>query len=209
MKNIKYMKKIIISVISLALCVLVTFAWINELQNREGRVLALRLNDASIATSELEVKLYVNVEDENFDEITQPYDQNSQQELESYDDFAPGSRKKFRVDITNLSTSSVTLRVLLADIICENAELKDSIVIGTNGFSGFNSDYPAPTVQNQRLSDGMNEYDGFILVDSVEIPPDNIDQPVSIYFYVMFSASGSEDLENKAFSIGTINFLTI
>ena len=49
----------------------------------------------------------------------------------------------------------------------------------------------------------------FVLVDSVEIPPNNDGQPVSIYFYVLFSASGSENLEDMTFSIGTINFLTI
>jgi hypothetical protein len=129
--------------------------------------------------------------------------------LETYDEFAPGSRKKFKVDITNLSTSSVTLRVILSDIICENEELRDCIVIGTNGFAGFDSNYPAPAVQNKRLSDGIDAAGGFSLVDSVEIPPHNVDKPVSIYFYVLFSAAGSENLENMSFSIGTINFLTL
>jgi hypothetical protein len=202
-------KSIIISVFSLAFCVLVTFAWINELQNPEGRVLALRFNEASVANSELEVKLSVNVEDEVCDDITRPCDDDDTQELETYDEFAPGSRKKFKVDITNLSTSSVTLRVILSDIICENEELRDSIVIGTNGFAGFDSNYPAPAVQNKRLSDGIDAAGGFSLVDSVEIPPHNVDKPVSIYFYVLFSAAGSENLENMSFSIGTINFLTL
>lgn len=202
-------KSIIISVFSLALCVLVTFAWINELQNPEGRVLALRFNEASVANSELEVKLSVNVEDEVYDDITRPCGDDDTQELETYDEFAPGSRKKFKVDITNLSTSSVTLRVILSDIICENEELRDSIVIGTNGFAGFDSNYPAPAVQNKRLSDGIDAAGGFSLVDSVEIPPHNVDKPVSIYFYVLFSAAGSENLENMSFSIGTINFLTL
>jgi hypothetical protein len=202
-------KSIIISVFSLALCVLVTFAWINELQNPEGRVLALRFNEASVANSELEVKLSVNVEDEVYDDITRSCDDDDTQELETYDEFAPGSRKKFKVDITNLSTSSVTLRVILSDIICENEELRDSIVIGTNGFAGFDSNYPAPAVQNKRLSDGIDAAGGFSLVDSVEIPPHNVDKPVSIYFYVLFSAAGSENLENMSFSIGTINFLTL
>lgn len=202
-------KKIIISIFSLALCILVTFAWINELQNPEGRVLALRLNDAAIATSELEVKLSVNVTDEIYADITKLCDEVPEQELESYDDFAPGSRKKFKVDITNLSESSVTLRLILSDIICEDEELKQSVIIGTNGFAGFDSDYPAPTVQNKLLSDGIDASGGFVLVDNVEIPPQNADKPVSIYFYVMFSAAGSENLENTSFSIGTINFLTL
>ena len=202
-------KKIIISIFSLALCILVTFAWINELQNPEGRVMALRLNDASIASSELEVKLSVNVSDDEFDDITKLCLEVTEQELESYDDFAPGSRKKFRVDITNRSTSSVTLRVILSDIICESEELRENIIIGTNGFDGFTSEYPAPAVQNKRLSDGLETSGGFVLVDTVEIPPQNVDKPVSIYFYVMFSAAGSENLENEYFSIGTINFMTL
>ena len=202
-------KKIIISIFSLALCVLVTFAWINELQNPEGRVLALRFNDAAVASSELEVKLSVNVEDEIYHDITKVYDEDEAQDLESYDDFAPGSRKKFRVDITNLSTSPVLLRVLLSDIICDDQELRQSIIIGTNGFDGFDATYPAPLVQNKALSDGMTSAGSFVLVDGVEIPPDNAEKPVSIYFYVMFSATGTELLEDTSFSIGTINFLTL
>ena len=202
-------KKIIIPVLSLTLCVLVSFAWINELQNPSGRVLTLRFNEAVVATSELDVKLSVNVGEDEFDDITRLYEEASEKELEKYEDFAPGSRKKFKVDITNLSANPVALRVILADIICENAELQDSIIIGTNGFDGFTSDYPAPTVQTKMLSDGMDESGGFTLVDCVEIPPHNVDKPVSIYFYVIFSASGSENLENMTFSIGTINFLSL
>lgn len=202
-------KKIIISILSLTLCVLVTFAWINELQNLKGRVLALRFNEASVATSDLEVKLFVNTEDYNFDDITKIREEGIENDLESYEDFAPGSRKKFKVDITNFSDNPVALRIILSDIICESDELKESIVIGTNGFDGFDAEYPAPTVQNKMLSDGIDATGGFTLVDSVEIPPNNVDKPVSIYFYVIFSASGSENLEDKTFSIGTINFLTI
>ncbi len=206
MKNIKH---IIISIFSLALCVLVTFAWINELQNPEGRVLALRFNQASVANSELEVKLSVNVEDDIFEDITKFRDEVPKQELESYDNFAPGGRKKFKVDITNLSESPVTLRVMLSDIVCESEELKNNIIIGTNGFDGFDSNYPAPAVKNNKLADGLDDSGGFVLVDFVEIPPNNVDKPVSVYFYVLFSASGSANLENMSFSIGTINFLTI
>lgn len=202
-------KKIIISIFSLALCVLVTFAWINELQNPEGRVLALRFNNAAIASSDLVVKLSVNVEGEIYNDITKVHDENAEPDLEAYDDFAPGSRKKFKVDITNLSESSVNLRLLLSDIVCDNEELRNSIIIGTNGFDGFDANYPAPAVQNKVLSDGMTSSGSFVLVDGVEIPPNNVDHPVSIYFYFMFSAGGTELLENESFSVGTINFLTL
>ena len=202
-------KKLIISIFSLALCVLVTCAWITELHNPEGRVLALRLNDAAIATSELEVKLSVNVQDEIFEDITKLCEEIPEKELEAYEDFAPGARKKFKVDIANLSNDPVTLRLILSDIICDYEELRENIIIGTNGFEGFTVDYPAPQVQNKALADGLTESDSFVLVDQVVIPPNNKDNPTSIYFYVMFSAAGSELLEDTSFSIGTINFLTI
>ena len=205
----KINKHILISVLSLILCILVSFAWINELQNPMGRVLALRFNDAAIANSELEVRLAVNVDDDKFEDITKLREDDSDSNLESYSNFAPGSRKKFRVDIKNLSNSSVTLRVFLSDIICENTDLQDHIILGTNGFDGFDSNYPAPAVQTKRLSDGMDDVGGFVLVDSVEIPPHGDGESVSIYFYIIFAASGSEDLENTSFSIGTINFLTL
>ncbi len=205
----KRIKKILTSVLSLALCVLVSFAWINEMQNREGRVLALRMNEASVATSGLTVMLSENVEDDNYKEITKLCSEDKPKELEDYEDFAPGSRKRFKVDIINNTDISVTLRILLTDIICDSEELRENIIIGTNGFAGFTSDYPAPTVQNKLLSDGMNASGSFTLVDSVQIPPQNVDAPVTIYFYVMFSASGSAELENMTFSIGTINFLTL
>lgn len=202
-------KKLIISIFSLVLCILVTFAWINELQNPEGRVLALRFNDAAISSSELDVKLSVNVEDDRYEDITKLYNENSSESLPLFKKFAPGSRKKFRLDITNTSISPLNLRIILSDIICDSSELRDKIIIGTNGFSGFTSTYPEPLVQNQVLGDGMSDSTGFVLLNSVVIPPNNTATPVSIYFYVMFSSSGSEILEDMSFSIGTINFLTI
>lgn len=202
-------KKLLISILSLLTCIFVTFAWINEMQNPEGRVMALRLNDASVASSELMVKLYSNVEGDAFEDITKLYDESDPQELESYDNFAPGSRKKFRVDLTNLSDSPLTLRMILSDIVCEDEELRECIIIGTNGFAGFTAEYPQPAVENKVLSEGMDASSSFTLIDHVQIPPNNADAPVSVYFYVMFSAAGSENLEEHTFSIGTINFLTL
>ena len=202
-------KKLVIAIFSLILCVLVTFAWINEIQNPEGRVMALRFQDASIASSELMVKLSMNVGDDEFEDITKLHSEVPDETLETLENFAPGSRQKFKVDLTNLTSDAVTVRILLSDIRCENEELRNNIIIGTNGFEGFTAEYPAPAVQNKLLADEMHGTSGFVLIDSVEIPPDNADAPVSIYFYVMFAAAGSENLENQSFSIGTINFLTI
>lgn len=205
----KSRKKMIVSILCLFLCVLVTYAWINELQNQAGRYLRLELNKASAADSEIKVQLYKDIGDDVFEDITKLYISGQEANLESFDNFAPGCRQKFRVDITNLTDASVTLRLILTEIICDNQELKDCVIIGTNGFDGFTADYPEPTVQNKILSDGMDASSSFVLVDHVEIPPDNEEKPVSIYFYVMFTAAGTEALENQSFSIGAINFLTL
>lgn len=205
----KSRKKMIVSILCLFLCVLVTYAWINELQNQAGRYLRLELNKASAADSEIKVQLYKDIGDDVFEDITKLYISGQEENLESFDNFAPGCRQKFRVDITNLTDASVNLRLILTEIICDNQELKDCVIIGTNGFDGFTADYPEPTVQNKVLSDGMDASSSFVLVDHVEIPPDNEEKPVSIYFYVMFTAAGTEALENQSFSIGAINFLTL
>lgn len=202
-------KKIIISIFSLLTCVLVTFAWINELINPRGRYLTLRLENSAVASSDLEVRLSVNVEDELYEDITSIRNEESEPDLDTFENFAPGSRKKFRLDIANLSEASVNLRLILTDIICDHQELRECIIIGTNGFAGFTDDYPAPSVQTQSLAVGMDASSSFVLLDHVEIPPDNKDNPVSIYFYVMFAAAGSEQLEDTSFAIQTINLLTI
>ena len=205
----KSRKKLIISILCLFLCVLVSYAWINELQNPTGRYLKMQLNKASVANSEIKVELFKDIGDDVFENITKLCDEVPEESLENFDNFAPGCRQKFRVDITNLTDASVNLRLILTEIICDNQELRDCVIIGTNGFDGFDADYPEPMVQNKVLSDGMDASSSFVLVDHVEIPPDNEEKPVSIYFYVMFTAAGTEALENQSFSIGAINFLTL
>ena len=204
-------KKIIISLFSLALCVALSFAWINELQNPSGRVMSLKLMNSHIGDSDVNITLSVLKDDsDEFLPITNYYDDEIDDGvLYPFENFAPGCRKKFRLDITNTSDVPVRLRMILTDIICENQELQENIIIGTNGFKGFNSAYPAPNVENLRLVDGIDDSGGFTLVDNVQIPPHGENECVSIYFYVMFSAAGSENLEGLAFSIGTINFLTL
>ena len=208
MSNMKKKKNIIISVFSLLLCVLITFAWFNDEQHPEGRVMEFKLTNASVSDSELVITLSANVEENKFEDITKIYKEGEPaQKLESFEEFSPGSRQRFRVDITNNSETSVRLRMLLSEIVCDSEELRENIIIGTNGFEGFDSNYPAPLVQNQLLSEGIDESGYFSLVDVVEIPPN--EKTVSIYFYVMFTASGSANLEDQTFSIGKINFLTV
>jgi hypothetical protein len=190
------------------LCVLVTFAWINELQNPHGRYLTLRMENASVASSDIEVKLSVNVNDDIFKDITEIRLDESTQTIETVNNFAPGSRQRFRIDITNLNDTPVILRLIMSDIVCDKQELMDNIIIGTNGFLGFTSEYPAPNVQTKVLSDGIDKSGSFILMDELVVPP-NVGEPISVFFYVMFSAAGTELFENSSFSIGTINFLTI
>ncbi len=201
-------KKILISAFSLMLCVLVTFAWINELQNPHGRYLTLRMENASVASSDIEVKLSVNVNEDIFKDITEIRLDDSTQTIETVNNFAPGSRQRFRIDITNLNDTPVMLRLIMSDIVCDKQELMDNIIIGTNGFLGFTTEYPAPNVQTKVLSDGIDKSGSFILMDELVVPP-NVGEPISVFFYVMFSAAGTELFENSSFSIGTINFLMI
>lgn len=218
-------KKLIIAIFSLLLCVIVTFAWINEIQNPKGVWMELALEEASVENSALKINLYVNVEDPSSKnekyEILRTYDEDAVTEsetttedetLKAFDNFAPGSRKKFKVEITNKSSAPIRMSMVLSDIFVENEALGNCIIIGTNGFEGFSNAYPAPDVETKLLSEGMSEGGGFSLVELVELPPkisDTTNNTVTIYFYVMFSASGTAELEGMSFSIGKINFLSM
>ena len=102
--------------------------------------------------------------------------------------------------------------MVLSDILCDNEELAKHIIIGTNGFKGFNNAYPEPEVKTMLLSEVLNTSNAVTLVDFVQIPPKAANSDgytVTIYFYVMFTASGKADLEDQSFSIGKLNFLSV
>lgn len=202
-------RRCIIAIFSLLLCIGISFAWINDLQAPSGRYMEFVFKDgnAAISANDIEVKLYRDLTgDDDFAEINAD---SSDGGILNISDFAPGSRQKFRADIVNQNENgvSLSLRIVLSDVVCENTDMQKYLEIGANGFENFPDTVMTPSVRSRTLDQGLDG-GSFVLIDSVEIPPNN-GEPVSIYFYVMFSRTATEVFADQQFTIGSINFIAV
>ncbi len=200
--------KLLFMICSLVLCIVVAFAWINEIEQITGRYMGFSMTDgkAVVAAAELSVKIFKDATGtDQYEDITQVLEEGNVQPLNHFDNFAPGSRQKFRADITNTGTAPLYVRMVLSDIVCEDQTLPKHLVIGTSGFEGFNAPYLPPALTSNTLLDGMQN-GSFMLMDNAEIPPSTT---ISVYFYILFSGEATESVSNLNFQIGSINFLVV
>ncbi len=202
------LKRIIVPVIMMLLCLTLTFAWINELQNPEGRYLNFVFEDgkAVVTDTDIEVKLYRDVTDsDDFEDITEPFATDSMESLTVIENFAPGARQKFKVEITNTGGIPLSLQMVLSNIICDNESLQENLIIGTGGFEGFTAEYPAPSLWQDTMKNCLVG-ESISLVDGAVVPADTM---VTIYFYVMFSRSATEEIADCNFTFGSVNFIAL
>ncbi len=200
--------KLLIMILSLILCIVVTFAWINEIEQINGRYLQFLLEgeNAVIASTELSVRVYKDATGEDdYEEITHILEEGDTTPLTHFSNFAPGSRQKFRADITNNGTSPLYVRMVLSDIVCENEELQQNLVMGTSGFEGFRAPYLPPALTSNTMLEGIDN-GSFMLMENAEIPPSTT---ISVYFYLLFSSDATESVSNLDFTVGSINFLVV
>lgn len=199
--------RIIVSVLALFMCVTLCFAWIEEIDQIKGRYMEFRMTEgkAVVASAELDVKLYKDADGlDHYEDITKELEGGDHTQLSRFENFAPDSRQKFRADISNTATVPVYVHMVLSGIVCEDVELQKNLVVGTSGFGGFPTSYLPPALVSDSLYNGMSN-GNFSLLQGAEIPPQTT---ISVYFYIIFSHEATEELSNKSFTIGSINFLT-
>lgn len=202
------LKKIIVPVVMLLLCLTVTFAWINELQNPTGRYLDFTFKDgkAVVTDTDIEVKLYRDVTGaDDFEDITEPFANDSLENLVAIENFAPGARQKYKVELTNTGDIPLSLQMVLSNITCEDEILQEYLVVGTGGFEGFTAEHPAPELRQDTMRDSLDG-ESIVLVDGAVVPAN---ATVTIYFYVMFSRAATEAVANCSFVIGSVNFIAL
>ena len=202
------LKKLIVPVITILLCLTATFAWINELQNPKGRYLNFELKDgkAVVTDTDIEVKMYRDMTGaDDFEDITAPFANDSLENLVNINNFAPGARQKYKVEITNTGDIPLSLQMVLSNITCADEELQEYLVVGTGGFEGFTAEYPAPDLVQDTMKNSLDG-ESILLVDGAVVPAD---KTVTIYFYVMFSRTASETVSNCDFTIGSVNFIAL
>ena len=202
------LKKLILPVITILLCLAVTVAWINEIQNPEGRYLDFEFKDGSavVTDTDIEVKMYRDMTGaDDFEDITKFFANDSLENLVDIDNFAPGARQKYKVEITNTGKIPLSLQMVLSNISCPDDLLKEYLVVGTGGFDGFTAAYPAPDLVQDTIENSL-EGESIVLVDGAVVPAD---KTVTIYFYVMFSRTATEAVSSCNFTIGSVNFIAL
>lgn len=202
------LKKLIVPIIAILLCLSATFAWINELQNPEGRYLNFELKDgkAVVTDTDIEVKMYRDMTGaDDFEDITAPFANDSLENLVTIKNFAPGARQKYKVEITNTGDIPLSLQMVLSNISCPDELLQENLIIGTGGFEGFTAEHPAPDLRQDSMKNSLDG-ESIILVDGAVVPADKM---VTIYFYVMFSRTATEVVSDCSFTIGSINFIAL
>jgi len=201
-------KKLIIPVITILLCLTATFAWINEIQNPKGRYLNFEFEDgkAVVTDTDIEVKLYRDATGaDDFEDITAPFANDSLGNLVAIENFAPGARQKYKVEITNTGNIPLSIQMVLSNITCGDLDLQEFLVVGTGGFEGFTAEYPAPDLRQDTMRNSL-EGESIVLVDGAVVPADKM---VTIYFYIMFSRAATEAVSNCNFTVGSVNFIAL
>lgn len=202
------LKKFILPVITILLCLTVTFAWINEIQNPEGRYLNFEFEDgkAVVTDTDIEVKMYRDMTGaDDFEDITKLFATDSLENLVNIGNFAPGARQKYKVEITNTGKIPLSLQMVLSNITCADMALQEFLIIGTSGFDGFTAEYPAPDLRQDTMKNSLDG-ESIVLVDGAVVPAD---KTVTIYFYIMFSRTATETVSNCDFTVGSVNFIAL
>ena len=202
------LKKFILPVITILLCLATTFAWINEIQNPEGRYLNFEFEDgkAVVTDTDIEVKMYRDMTGaDDFEDITKLFATDSLENLVNIGNFAPGARQKYKVEITNTGNIPLSLQMVLSNITCEDLDLQEFLVVGTGGFEGFTAEYPAPDLKQDTMKNSLVG-ESIVLVDGAVVPAD---KTVSIYFYIMFSRAATEAVSSCDFTVGSVNFIAL
>ena len=203
-------------VLGLLLCITLSFAWITELDAREGRYLHIQYDKSLYsAAAEMDARLYHLVEpsqpdgEVTYEDITQRYE-SAPDALFSTENFAPGEYRLFALRLQNKTNTPMSISINLAKLEGDPLFL-DHMKIGISGSAGFSDDYPAPVIEEFAMADRASENGDVTFVEYLMLPPtedpslnDNI---VEIKFYIRFSHTAVNELQDKIFKIGVINVL--
>ena len=192
------------NIVCLLLLVTVSFAWITEIETQISKYFELNYENLYISPTEVDVKLYVcnngtNTDITAIDRTTAVY---------TAQNVAPGEYTLFVLKLTNKADVAMNVGVNFTNIVGSEA-FYPYINVGVSYVNGFSDEYPAPPIEDffldKRLKEGTAS-----LIDDMVLPPfeENGANAVEIKFYIRLSHEATNDLQNKSFSLGTINIVT-
>lgn len=206
----------IATALGLLLCITLSFAWMTELDSKYGRYINLYYNNSLYSAAvEMDAQLYLLTEDEGqtgavtYTDITNRYE-DAPDALFSTENFAPGEYRLFAIKLQNKTTSPMSVSVNLAKIDGDPL-FWEHINVGILGSYGFSDEYPAPMIEEFPMADRSNSNGDVSLAKLLELPPledgKTDGNVVEIRFYIRFSHTAVNELQNKVLTIGVVNVL--
>ncbi|MBQ3082075.1 MAG: hypothetical protein IJC49_06445 [Clostridia bacterium] len=204
-------------VFGLLLCITLSFAWMTELDNtNQGRFLYLHYDKSLYsAANEMDAWLYHLIEPEEqdgevtYEDITNRHE-DSPEDFFTTNNFAPGEYRLFAIKLQNKTTSPMSVSVNLAKIDGDPL-FWEHINVGILGSYGFSDEYPAPMIEEFPMADRSNSNGDVSLAKLLELPPledgKTDGNVVEIRFYIRFSHTAVNELQNKVLTIGVVNVL--
>lgn len=215
-----YKKLTITTIISLLLCISVSFAWMLDIVGPTGKNIIFDLTDSLYVASE-ELNINISYEEDGVYKEVFKYEnnvRNSENPLK-FENQEPGSTQKFSIDIKNLSNVAVNISIVFSNIFADHEAFYDYIDIGLISINGYDSYLDVPKIEELTLRDRLLNYDAktFVfsstkpvsasLLNDVLIPANS--EGINIKFYIRFNFNAINELQKLNFSIGKINFISV
>ncbi len=204
----------LLNIIGLLLCITVSFAWMNE--NNENipvaRYPAFDFYSAgknlSVAGNDIVASVYYMDGDEKV-LMSSSDDLTEEPVFEVTDDFAPGDREIFVMEITNNAPQSAVVSMSFSEIEEQlkqstDPSIVDQLYIGIVSTDGFDLQNKAPVLEDTCFGDLYTR--GVIPVFSNISVPGN-SKTVSIRFYIRFSSQAGNEFMDRDFQIGKIDII--
>jgi len=205
----------IATALGLLLCITLSFAWMTELDSKYGRYINLYYNNSLYSAAvEMDAQLYLLTEDEGqtgavtYTDITNRYE-DAPDALFSTENFAPGEYRLFALKMQNKTKLPINVSINLAKI--EGDPLFwEHMNLGLLDSTGFNEDYAAPKIEEFPMAERATE-GGDVTLANLLLPPTEDaalgDNVVEIRFYIRFSHTAVNELQDKVFKIGVVNVM--
>lgn len=208
----QYTINILNIVLVVILIVSASFAWITDQQVQYGRWVELRYDNDNlfVMAHDIKASLFVKVRDNaaNDDDNYQDYSGKDAPIFTTHE-FAPGSYLQYRLDITSSSKMDTSIRIVFAGITTNSTEIAEKLVFGTTKYSGYWGTEKLPNHVVTTVSDKLNG-NSFVFFENLTLPPmyETI-RYFSIYWYVFFDRTATNESAVKYFNIPHIYLLSI
>ncbi len=211
----------ILNIIGLLLCITVTFSWMIELEERDGRNPMLDFFDSdgnsllSIAGNDIEAELAVISDDVEMtiassdESFTPPDDGSFTDGMFNIKNFAPGDRELFVLSVKNVADKPTIVSINFSDLDDDlNAETSDgslynNLYIGLVAAEGFGVN-DTPVFDDVSISDVYNG-DTIEFLSNLTVPGSG---EIRLRFYIRFHSDAGNEFQNRDFAIRKINIVS-